>query len=538
MQKAQNRMHPTNRIYILQPIGIAIMPVLSLMANNVDRVGVDWVIRPFMIYIAVAILLLIAIRKFSKDWRSAALTSSLLLIVILQFGRLPALLTSLITELFGSTFAGIQEEEHRILLSAIFLLPILLVFAILFFIRKRPRCFRAVEVLIYLILLSSIATSAIFIGRHILTLIQFENARDSQTTSNIQVSGDIEEFPDVYYLILDGYARADVLQDIYAYDNSAFLDFLEQEDCYVGMNSIANYTKTILSLVASLNLDYVQNVITATEPRTIPASVFSSYLNQSRVIQIFQELGYEIVTFESGFSLTDITAADYHLDPIIHGLNPFESILLSQSVVVYPAEISLLFNRMAFGISYSGHIARQRYILDTLPALDLIPSPKFVFAHIILPHPPFVFQEDGQVIIPDLRFSYLDADDYEGSMEGYRAGYVSQLSYLNRVLEGIIEGILSKPESAVILLQADHGPRSMFTWKSPSPEGIYETFSIFNAYCLPRESHAILYPEISPVNSFRLLFSHYFDMDYPLLPDESYYAYYWNTLDLLERISD
>ncbi|MEJ2562144.1 MAG: hypothetical protein P8Z42_05580, partial [Anaerolineales bacterium] len=91
--------------------------------------------------------------------------------------------------------------------------------------------------------------------------------------------------------------------------------------------------------------------------------------------------------------------------------------------MVYPAKISILFNRMAFGVSYSGHIARQRYILDTLPSLDVIPGPKFVFAHVILPHLPFVFQPDGTIELPDRPFSYMDGSDFEGSVEEYHTGY-------------------------------------------------------------------------------------------------------------------
>ncbi|MEJ2562143.1 MAG: hypothetical protein P8Z42_05575, partial [Anaerolineales bacterium] len=102
-----------------------------------------------------------------------------------------------------------------------------------------------------------------------------------------------------------------------------------------------------------------------------------------------------------------------------------------------------------------------------------------------------------------------------------------------------VEAILSKPGTPpVIILQADHGPRSLLDWKSPSPQAIHETFSILNAYCFPGKSTDTLYPGISPVNSFRILFNLYFGMDYSLLPDESYYSYYWNSLNSLELIEN
>jgi hypothetical protein len=539
MDDSHARKNHVKNFSILQTLGTAIMPVLGLLAVNADRVRLSWIIRPGLFFIALAIVILAGVKKFSKGWMTTAVTSSLLLFVILQFGRIPSWVTSMLTTFFGPGFTGIQEENHRILLTITFLVPICLVFGIIFMIHKRPGWLRAVDVLINIFVLSSIITSLILIGQHALTAMQFDTERAPISANTVQPIGELTDLPDVYYLILDAYGRGDVLQDVYGYDNSEFLDFLNAQGCYVGTQSIANYTKTILSLITSLNLDYVQNVIPESEPRSVPADVLSTYLNQNVVMQNFRDLGYKIVTFESGFSLTDISTADYHLDPVIHGLNPFESILLSQSIVIYPAEISILFNRMAFGVSYSGHIARQQYILDTFPSLDVIPGPKFVFAHVILPHPPFVFQADGTVDLPDIPFSYFDADDYEGTLDEYQSGYVAQLQYLNTRLEEIIAAILAKPGTPpVIILQADHGPRSTFIWENPSSEGIHETFSIFNAYCFPGKDYDSLYPGISPVNSFRVLFNLYFGFNYLLMPDESYYAYYWNSLDQLQRIEN
>ncbi len=529
----------SSKVSILQTLGVAVMPVLSLLAVNADRVRISWVIRPGLLFIALAILILVGIKKVSKGWKTTAVTSSLLLFVILQFGRIPSWVTSTLTTFFGPGFTGIQEMNHRIILTITFLVPISLVFGIIFMIQKRPGWLQAVDVLINIFVLSSIITSLILIGQYALTVMQFDTERSPISTNAVQPTGGLTDLPDVYYLILDAYGRADVLQDIYGYDNSEFLDFLDAQGCYVAAQSIANYTKTILSLITSLNLDYVQHVIPESEPRRVPADVLSTYLNQNVVMQTFKDLGYQIVTFESGFSLTDITSTDYRLDPIIHGLNPFESILLSQSIVIYPAEISILFNRTAYGVSYSGHIARQLYILDTFPSLDLIPSPKFVFAHVILPHPPFVFQADGTMDLPDIPFSYFDADDYEGTLAEYQSGYVEQLQYLNTRLEEIVAAILAKPGTPpVIILQADHGPRSTFTWENPSSQGIYETFSIFNTYCLPGKDYDSFYPGISPVNSFRVLFNQYFGMNYPLMPDESYYAHDWNSLDQLKCVEN
>jgi hypothetical protein len=65
----------------------------------------------------------------------------------------------------------------------------------------------------------------------------------------------------------------------------------------------------------------------------------------------------------------------------------------------------------------------------------------------------------------------------------------------------------------VIILQGDHG--------SPRAKGWEMT--ILNAYYLPdAQGRSRLYPSISPVNSFRVIFNAYFGADLPLLPDKAY----------------
>ncbi len=46
--------------------------------------------------------------------------------------------------------------------------------------------------------------------------------------------------------------------------------------------------------------------------------------------------------------------------------------------------------------------------------------------------------------------------------------------------------------------------------------------SILNAYYLPGFDQSKLYKSVSPVNSFRLVFNHYFGTKYPLLEDETF----------------
>ena len=48
--------------------------------------------------------------------------------------------------------------------------------------------------------------------------------------------------------------------------------------------------------------------------------------------------------------------------------------------------------------------------------------------------------------------------------------------------------------------------------------------SILNAYYVNAETKTSLYATITPVNSFRIIFNHYFGYNLPLLEDTSYYS--------------
>jgi len=143
-------------------------------------------------------------------------------------------------------------------------------------------------------------------------------------------------------------------------------------------------------------------------------------------------------------------------------------------------------------------------------------SPKFVFAHILLPHDPYVF---GLNCEPE--------DPIGSTVEKY----LSNLSCANKMTKAAVETILSKSsQPPVIVIQGDEGHYGM---KYPYIKGtdysqidsktLQERARILNAYYLPGvEVGKILYPSISPVNSFRVILKTYFGADLGVLPDRSF----------------
>ena len=54
----------------------------------------------------------------------------------------------------------------------------------------------------------------------------------------------LKKAPDIYYIILDGYVRDDVLKDLFAYDNSGLIEYLRGRGFFVAEQSRSNYRKS------------------------------------------------------------------------------------------------------------------------------------------------------------------------------------------------------------------------------------------------------------------------------------------------------
>jgi hypothetical protein len=157
--------------------------------------------------------------------------------------------------------------------------------------------------------------------------------------------------------------------------------------------------------------------------------------------------------------------------------------------------------------------------LKEIPDLD--PDvPKFVFAHIPAAHVPYVFGPDGELDQP-WTLPSVPTDPNE-ARQGYMHGYRGQVVYVNQLLKEAIDIIIkNSPVPPVIILQGDHGPQSLYKF-SLDEVCVKERMSILNAYYLPGVQNAGLYPTITPVNTFRLIFDQYFNTDFGLLDDRSY----------------
>ncbi|HLE16334.1 MAG TPA: sulfatase-like hydrolase/transferase [Anaerolineales bacterium] len=309
--------------------------------------------------------------------------------------------------------------------------------------------------------------------------------------------------PDIYYIILDAYTREDIFKEYLNYDNSEFISQLEGLGFFVARCSKSNYSHTHLSLSSSLNYRYLDEIF----PIDPSARNYPVVIKNNAVRRILEGWGYKTVAFETGHLMTELTDADVYYSRTFgfFKLTEFDLNYLETSLLKPLMKEPFYITDLLMAAQYR---ARVLFVLDKLAETPKIEGPKFIFAHILAPHPPHVFGPNGEAKFVD--YERYD-DDKPKQREMYKQGYVNQSRYINKRILEIVKQIIDESTSPpIIVMQGDHGPSI----------GKEQVTSILNAYYLPGETRG-LYDTISPVNSFRLVFDNYFGQDLQLEEDIS-----------------
>jgi hypothetical protein len=235
-----------------------------------------------------------------------------------------------------------------------------------------------------------------------------------------------------------------------------------------------------------------------------------------------------VVTYPSGYPLTRIPAADARRKPL---LNPTfaEYYLLEDGILPL---LLPLFGRGPADVSFALRRGRLDHIFDELPRAreSLAPrTPVFVFAHILAPHPPFVYARDGSPLPSRAPFGFADGDHWL-NLHGrddtsYRRRYADQAAWIMRRLARTVDAIAADTSrERVIIVQGDHGPGSGLVWERPRLTDHDERFGIFNAWSVPPDCAVAPYEGMTAVNTFPVLFNGLFGARLPLLPDRHWFA--------------
>ena len=494
MSLTNDRRQSWLQVFPLHPFLFAIYPILALLAFNSSEVDVASGWRPLVFSVVAAGLVTIAFYAIFRDWKRAALLSTIVLILFYAYGHVYILLKEV-------NLSGFYLFRHRTLIP---LWLVLTAFLIWWVARKSFR----VETATYAFNL---------VGLFLLILPVFQLATFALRNSNSQTETNTfalnlqagDSAPDIYYIILDGYGRSDILKNEYGYDNSDFLNALRSMGFYIAECSQSNYAQTQMSLASSMNFNYIDALSDRFVAGTDDRTGLDALIQHGVVRESLEQAGYQTVAFATGFLATELRDADYFFGPE-HArgqLNEFEYLLMETTLA------RLLQDGNRFGMQASGsELFRERtlFALDQLDELAYIQEPKFVFVHLIVPHPPYVFGPTGGPVEP--------AEAGTTRTQEGAAHYRDQVIYINgRMMEIVPALIENSTTPPIILIQGDHGPTV-----ASSPRS---RMSNLSAYFLPGRD-AFLYSTITPVNSFRVIFNEYFGQNLELLEDVSLYSDY------------
>jgi len=331
--------------------------------------------------------------------------------------------------------------------------------------------------------------------------------------------------PDIYVIVLDKYSRSDMLAERFKLDNRPFERQLQARGFIVPKNARANYIHTFLSLGAMLNLRYLDFLNTKYGADT-RWEVEYPVVENNRLAAFLRAQGYRYIFFPTEFGGTRQNRyADLQI-PLPREVVPeVTSAWLSGTVLAVATNLRCWTNCLNVTPPYttaSTTLMDWRFrMVATLP--DSGGHPLFVFAHFLVPHPPYIYDADCHH-----ELGFWPRSDRQ-IQDTVRKAYAAQVRCVNSKVLEMVDSITARSRvPPVILLQADHGhgffERDIPVLAEADTADVQDRTSVFAAYLLPGVPADSVPSDISPVNVTRLVLRHYFGADLPPLQERSYWS--------------
>lgn len=318
---------------------------------------------------------------------------------------------------------------------------------------------------------------------------------------------------DVWVIVPDGYARQSVLGEEFGFDNHVFIDSLRALGFVVPADVRSNYQFTVQSLPSLLNFAYVTPISDEIDSASEDPRALERLLDDSRLRRFLRDRGYRVYLFRNWWSTRlRRLEGDWVFDAwngqrlaALIGRTELRRTLWNQTLpglVIQAQEVD--------------EAARLRRIFSGLEDLADVRGPKFVFAHIMVPHGPYYVGADCSALPEPIVYPGDRAE--EGRL------YVDTVRCLNI----LVQRILARPATAkpIIIIQGDHGSRMSARTDVTHGDARYfrSVFGAFGAYYLPAGGAKSLRRPVTVVNVMRSVLNGYFGADLPMLPDSFYTA--------------
>ncbi len=326
--------------------------------------------------------------------------------------------------------------------------------------------------------------------------------------------------PNIYLVLLDGYPRHDVIERVYDWDNSAFIDALTQRGFAVGTANSSNYLITPYTLMSMWHMRHVpdisdmQPVLSGDRPfePTVRQTV-----NRNAAFELLRERGYQIVAVAPPWEDVAVREADVYIDN--GGINEFETSLVERTAldqVVRTAAPDFLFQQERDRVTYA--FEQMERISASTAA-----RPRFVFVHVPAPHMPAVFGPSGEPVrMGYQQFFWVDSAPQRGiTRNEFLTLSRGQVQYISSAALPAIDVLLANDPEAVVIVLGDHGSGVGMDWEDVPGSDLGERFGNLFAARTPGRS-GVFDLDGSLVNVFPALFDSYFSVTVPRQPDLHY----------------
>jgi hypothetical protein len=316
--------------------------------------------------------------------------------------------------------------------------------------------------------------------------------------------------PDVYLVLLDAYPRQDTLTVELGWENNDFIGSMEDLGFAHAAAARSNYNSTALTLASMLNGQHASNLL-ADAPATLAGQArrISTAINDAKYVREFRSRGYEIVSIPSPSNYLTLYRADRlldsgHLSVLDHQLTQGEALQW-----LFRDQLQRLFLEQ-----HRGRILSAFQSLEVLSREDAS-RPRFVLAHVLAPHPPFVFAADGDPTFAGgclWTLCHLE----KPLTAAIRTAAVEQVTYVNSLAyEAAAAIIRNSTGPVVILVFSDHGLRHDLTDRVEAFRTLLLTYT---------PGHEDVFPaDATPINYLPRLLNEYFEASLPLSSDASYF---------------
>ena len=372
----------------LHPLLFAAYPVLFLYAQNLNDVTTREVVNPFEQALAWGIIATLAFGLvFLLDFRRGALVASFAILFWYGYGHVVNLL------------AGQHLKTNEFLLGWVLVGAAVVLIALL----AKSRVIGTITSIVNVV-------AIVLVAMTVVQLIPALTAKPAAAAGPRQAGAVVPGDRDVYWFIFDRYGSQTSL-NYFAGTHNDLQDFLRSRGFYVADGSHANYSRTTTSITGTIGMNYFSDIAAAQGPASTNLQPLYAVIQHSPVAEFLESRGYRFINNGSWFGPTQIigdanentytTNPDAETDftaildqttfnPVLASLLPHSSPIISKTDQIH-INAALL----------------QQRVLARMPDE---PSPKFVFSHILLPHPPYVFNVDGSYPTPAEQKSRTEAD--------------------------------------------------------------------------------------------------------------------------------